>query len=175
MIALRPVEIRDILPLWIVTIIRHEAVLHAEVGETTNGKTRPSIFEGARSVRAGNTQHIQPNLFIKEALFGICSLFGVSDIRINDEVGADGVNPCDCHAVGFAGASSCISTLRCGSNSIQRAESAWIKLFIRQETKTTIGGEFFVDVVIDLGIKRFFVIGIRSRGVIIVRETGTIG
>ena len=105
--ALSPVEVAYVGKLGVVTVIRHEVILHADIRIVGDGKRRPAAFKAPRAVDAGDPQ-IEPELLIQAGLLDACIHARPADIGVHHEMRGKDVSCSAGETVSVADAIACI-------------------------------------------------------------------
>src|SRR5207237_10661004 len=91
-LALDPVEVRHVLGLWVVAVVRHEVRVHAQRSESVAClavEFRPATLERPRSVGSWNAQHVRTNLFAQPGLLRGGVLTRPAEVGVHNEVGRE--------------------------------------------------------------------------------------
>src|SRR5215472_14276951 len=99
-----PVEVHDVLILWVMPVIRHEIRVNANRRKIVGAikiKFGPAAFELASAVRSGDTQHRATDIRAEPGLLRIGPLLGEAEIGIHSEVRLERVGRAESRTVSF--------------------------------------------------------------------------
>src|SRR5215469_2480752 len=100
-----PVEVHNVLILWVVPVIRHKIRVNAngrKIAGAAKIKFGPATFELASAIRSRDTQHRATDIRAEPGLLRIGPLLGEAEIGIHSEVRFERVGRAKSGAVSFA-------------------------------------------------------------------------
>ena len=101
-----PIEIRHVLVLRVVAVIRHVVGIVAGdceiAGALVKLKLRPAAFKPARAVSAGDAQYIPSDILIQALLLGAGTLLGKPEVGVHNQGWGERVGPSKCRTVRLA-------------------------------------------------------------------------
>src|SRR5207253_3724286 len=159
-----PVEVHNVLILWVVPVIRHEIRVIAngrKIAAAANaGKLKfgPAAFELARAIRSRDAQYIETDILAEPGLLRIGPLLREAEIGIHNEVRRERVGRAESRAVSVSvSVAGVTAAANRPSLSPCRLENCRREVLVMEKAEPPEKVEFLDDVPVHFAVNRIAV------------------